>query len=197
MKDRISTIEKMCRGKTVLNLGCVGAAQFPMDSDESLHSRLKKVAKNVVGVDMQKTEFGKPDVVANVENLNLGKKFDVVVAGEIIEHVNNPGKLLHSAKKHMRDDSILILTTPNMFSTSVLIEYLLRREKQFSDDHVAWFSEKTLSTLMKRHGYEIIEIKKLLDIKLIKPNLFGRFVNFIAAICGCGDCLLFVAKINK
>lgn len=49
----------------------------------------------------------------DAESLRLGEKFDVVIAGEIIEHLPNPGRFLERARAHLADGGELIVTVPN------------------------------------------------------------------------------------
>jgi len=82
-------------------------------------------AKEVWGIDVQKEKINKLrkeghkvvfDNVQRLENLKkLNKKFNVIVAGEIIEHLENPGLFLDNIKNFLNDDGILIITTPNIF----------------------------------------------------------------------------------
>jgi len=48
-----------------------------------------------------------------LENVAIEQKFDIIVCGELIEHIENPGLMLDGIKRFMNDDRILIITTPN------------------------------------------------------------------------------------
>lgn len=51
--------------------------------------------------------------VGDAEKLDINSTYDVIVAGEVIEHLANPGMFLDSVQSVMTDESIVILTTPN------------------------------------------------------------------------------------
>ncbi len=54
-------------------------------------------------------------ICADVENLNFIKEevFDIIVATALIEHLKNPRRLLSQSYRLLRNQGILILTTPN------------------------------------------------------------------------------------
>lgn len=82
------------------------------------------------GIDEQDRYFGldmKADISAPLEryaSLDLdrdplagawpGQRFDVVFCGEVIEHVFSPDRLLRQLASVMHDDSLLVLSTPNL-----------------------------------------------------------------------------------
>ena len=45
--------------------------------------------------------------------IRLGRKFDVIVTGEILEHLPNQGLFLENAERHLKKKGVQILTTPN------------------------------------------------------------------------------------
>jgi hypothetical protein len=195
MNDRILRTAELCRGKYVLDVGCTGYEKYGMHHPESLFQQIKKTAKYVVGLDIKEFPWGKPDFIENVETMQLNRKFDVIVAGDMIEHVSNVGMMLDRFKEHMKEDSLLILSTPNTFSPLYFCEYVWRKEKGFSDDHVALYSEKTLEVILKRHGFEVINIDQCIQIMgTDKPNVFGRFTNFLADLTGLGNIIIVTAR---
>jgi len=103
-------ILKHCAGKRVLHLGC---AAFPMTASLGrrgilLHQRLAKVCANLVGVDLNPEaldilrSFGFNNLrmhdVEHLETLQLDEPIDVIVAGEVLEHLNNVGLFFDGCK---------------------------------------------------------------------------------------------------
>src|SRR3990172_4297548 len=109
--NRERYLTNMCRDKVVLHLGCADAIYLDehIQKDRHLHLLINSVAKEAHGVDIDGSAIEKlrerhslPNLhVGDIENLNLdfGTAFDVIVAGELIEHLNNPGLLLGSASR--------------------------------------------------------------------------------------------------
>jgi len=55
--------------------------------------------------------------VDNIAEIELGKKFDVIIFSEVIEHVMiNPIKILRFLVNQITPDGYVIVTTPNLFS---------------------------------------------------------------------------------
>lgn len=131
VKDRWEVIEKFVVGKEVLDVGCaelLGTVNAEAKMERWLHEKIRKQAKEVVGVDVNRREVealrekGCNIICGDVEQVNIGRKFDVVVAGELIEHLSNPGVFLENMKQHLKDDGILILTTPNRYDFYTFIK---------------------------------------------------------------------------
>jgi len=159
--QRYQIIQDYCRGKTVLDLGCV---EHSAEAEESftdwIHRGIKEVAREVIGLDNAQEEVrrliqkGYNIVLGDVEYFNLNRRFEVVVCGELIEHVNNPGLLLQNAKKHLVEDGLLIITTPNSESVMWLPYILIKGKISCNPTHVCWYSRQTLLELCNRYGLE-------------------------------------------
>jgi SAM-dependent methyltransferase len=95
------------------------------------------------------------DDAENPQHLNGAGPFEVIVAGDIIEHLNNPGAMLAAMKSRLSRDGVFIISTPNAFRWYNPILATVGHEFNHPD-HTAWFSFLTLKTLAGRHGYRVI-----------------------------------------
>ena len=169
VEDRFDVIRRYVEHKEVLDCGCVGGGP---GAEDWLHGRLVEVSKRVVGVDIQKEgverlrKLGYEVVWGDVTTMNLGEKFDVIVAGELIEHLPNQGLFLENMKRHLKRRGVLVLTTPNAwafpfpYQWTELITWNAWRDKAGSGkwspfSHVVLHSPDTLSALAEMHGFEI------------------------------------------
>ena len=91
--DRYDYILQACAWKNVLDLGCVDHDFLIHSKDKDhpwLHKNIKNVADSLLWVDFLDEDIelmnknGFTAVQANVENMDLWKTFDLIVAGEII-----------------------------------------------------------------------------------------------------------------
>jgi hypothetical protein len=171
--DRISFIRKICTGKTILDLGAMDETAFLLKRGQGtwLHEELTKVAKQVVGLDnsssipqnglvtannaaIHRGDIMKLDAWLNCNALNP----DVVVAGELIEHLENPLLFLQSIKSNPAlAGKTLVLSTPNATAIHNCLIGLFSRESTHHD-HLCILSYKTICTLLARAGFSEWEI---------------------------------------
>lgn len=169
--NRMQYILTLCRDKEVLNLGCADITRmdFAVESGQHLHLELSNVARRLIGIDIEREALKKlsryvdPSTLKcyNVENLGdlseLGK-FDVIVCGELIEHLNNPGSMLEGAWALLKSGGLLVVTTPNAWFLKFFLHSMFRGQDVSSDYHTCIFSPKTLKTLLERYGYKLTSI---------------------------------------
>lgn len=161
---RFNLLKIYIKGKKVLDLGCADFYYERSTLGFWAHRFLVEHAEEVIGLDIAEdavkelAKRGYKVRYGNVENFDINTKFDVIFAGELIEHIEDFRGFLESCKNHMKPESKLIITTPNCFSFVFLPPHLLKR-KVCSITHNCWFDEQTLSHLLKRHGLVITEIK--------------------------------------
>ena len=150
------------------------AANYPytqasIDSDMLLHFDLQKTTSELYGFDFDQpgldilAKNGSADLYrADLEKLDevpLNETFDIIVAGEMIEHLNNPGLFLTGIQRFMTPETRLILTTINAYCGMRFLWYGLRgkrgKQEPVHPDHVAYYSYSTLSLMVKRHGLTV------------------------------------------
>lgn len=182
-KTREEVIEKYVRGKKVLDIGCVSNQVRGHYRFGSLHKYLAEKASEIVGMDINKEgvrdlkKQGFSVILGNAETFELNEKFDVIVAGELIEHLNNQGLFLENVKKHLRMGGRLILTTPNAFAAKRLI-WAIGKGVPVNEEHTLWHDVKTLKQVVKRCGYEIEDFAYVYIKSQTLKSKFERFLCF-------------------
>lgn len=158
-RDRFDSIRPHVIGRSVLDLGA-GSGYSRLDW---FHQLIRADAAEAVGVELS-AEFvagarskGVELMQGDAETIRLGRCFDVVFAGELIEHLSCFTGLLDTAKAHLRPGGRLILTTPNAFAFSNFV-YRFGGRAQVHGEHTCWFCEDTLSQLLERHGFSVVEV---------------------------------------
>ncbi|HZR95118.1 MAG TPA: class I SAM-dependent methyltransferase [Gaiellaceae bacterium] len=165
--DRLTALRAIVRGRRVVDLGFVDEGQMGAKRGRGtwLHEAVAREAKEAVGIDADESgvrravELGFTAHHADVEDEEslraLGlEPADVVVAGELIEHLDRPGAFLDAVHVLLRADGDLVITTPNAHALTNLLGALAGREL-VNPDHVSWFSWRTLETLLSRHRWRI------------------------------------------
>jgi 2-polyprenyl-3-methyl-5-hydroxy-6-metoxy-1,4-benzoquinol methylase len=163
--EREAHILERCRGRSVLHLGCADAPFLDerLATGTLLHAKLLAIAPETVGLDSDPQSVERmrslmraPIFVGSAESLSVDLgRFDVVVAGELIEHLNNPGLFLESVKRVLTVDGELIITTPNAFCLRRALRVAVGTES-VHPDHVSYYSHATLSALLARFGFAVI-----------------------------------------
>lgn len=164
--DRLTVLEPLARTADVLDLGIAdswsrkGPTEERVKNDpDLLFRRLANVNPNVVGVDLDRDGVnalraeGFSAECADVETMDLGRQFDLIVAGEIIEHLLNPGLCLLNLRRHIKPGGTLAVSTPNPFYAKQRHKIWRYGRPTVHDDHVAWFDPITLDHLMRRTGW--------------------------------------------
>ena len=171
--QRVDFIKEICRGRKVLHLGCTN---YPYTGDAIanemlLHFELEKTASEVVGFDLDprgleilRSKGSSNLFVADLEQLekvSVEDTFDVIIGGEMIEHLSNPGSFMNGIRRFMRADTKLVITTVNAYCAMRFLIYGLRgkggRNEPVHPDHVSYYSYKTLNLLLERHGLAMNE----------------------------------------
>ena len=99
-------------------------------------------------------------IVQLISVIHLNKKFDTIIAGDIIEHLNNFEGFFLSCKKHLRKDGVVVISTPNPWHWRYLIRSIFGGEIDIvNPEHTTWFCPKTLRQLASRFSFEVIEIE--------------------------------------
>ncbi len=113
-----------------------------------------------------------------------GRKFDVIFAGEILEHLYYPDKILQKIKNHLTQGGVFIGSVPNAFSFKNRLRYLLGRKKNTpleDPTHINQFSYKDIKNLMDSHfnNVKIIGLGRARLLAKICPNLFAFDLFFV------------------
>jgi SAM-dependent methyltransferase len=164
--DRHRILLDAARGRRVVHVGFVDElAASKLAQGVWLHSRLATAAASLVGLDNDAdgvrwarsqgfeahlVDAQSPDAVAA---LGL-ERADLVVAGELIEHLDGTGAFLQAMLLLTRADGELVLTTPNAFRALNFLAPLSGAEL-VHPDHTAWYSPRTLRTLLERNGWRV------------------------------------------
>jgi ubiquinone/menaquinone biosynthesis C-methylase UbiE len=171
--QRVDFIKKMCVGKKVLHLGCTNYpyTKESLENNILLHNEIEAVAGELYGFDFDQKGIdvlldagGKNLFRADLEKLEdvrLDETFDVIIAGEMIEHLSNPGLFLKGIQRFMNAQTNLVITTINAYSAMRFMIYGLRGRggalEPVHPDHVAYYSYRTLSLVAERENLRVRE----------------------------------------
>lgn len=177
MKTRAEQILPYVQGETVLDVGCTGH-QLEPDSPHWLHGQLVGHFPSVFGIDLNTENVEKLSAlgyknveVGNAETFALDRTFDTIVAGELIEHLSNPGLFLDRVREHLSPGGRAVITTPYPFSLLFWLYAFLKYPVTCQNpEHTAWFCPETFRELSSRAGLRIVEWKLVEDYRPDDPS---------------------------
>jgi SAM-dependent methyltransferase len=144
----------------ILDVGCSGGL---------LAQRLRARGHRVTGVDCleipgvreRTDEFFLADLNQGLPP-EVGDGYDVVVAGDIIEHLMRPSDALRAMRRVLRPDGQILLSVPNFGHwyprfrvTMGMFGY--DRRGILDDTHLRFFTRATLRRLVRDCGFDILE----------------------------------------
>ncbi len=192
--DRIEFLLAACRGRRVIHVGFADARYrlLQQESESWLHDHLADVASSLVGIDVDASGVedargrGYEAYVADccdrdaLSGLEI-EPADVVIAGELIEHVGRPGDLVSALHVLCRSGGTLIVTTPNACGWVNPMAALVGYEVNHPD-HVVLFTWWTLTNLLRRHGWDPLSAATFVPrVKAGRGGGGGMFVLALAA----------------
>jgi 2-polyprenyl-3-methyl-5-hydroxy-6-metoxy-1,4-benzoquinol methylase len=144
----------------IFDVGCGGGA---------LHAFIEPLFDRYVGIDLVRFDSFPSDCVFYPANLDDGLPFaessaDVVVAAEIIEHLENPRAFVRELARVAKPEGSIILTTPNQLSLLSLLTLIFKhRFAAFADvdypAHLTALLEVDLIRIAKEAGLTDIVIE--------------------------------------
>lgn len=125
--------------------------------------------------------YYKHDINKGLPDFN-STKFDIIFAGEVIEHIIDDEKFLKDIYNILNNKGLLILTTPNLFF--LLNRFLLFFGKMpyfaYEIYHYHFYSVETLSKIVLQSGFKInlVQSSHLLFSRR-RNKLFGRIFEYL------------------
>jgi SAM-dependent methyltransferase len=155
------------RKPMLLDLGC---------GEGALSQRLFDLGYDVLAVDCDSTQFkalGPTFLCADLNDpqscerfvAEHSGKFDLILAVEVIEHLHSPWNLIATCRRLCREDTHLILTTPNVGSWWGRLWFFLTGElwsfgQESLDDpgHISPLPAAIMKRLLKENGFECLSV---------------------------------------
>jgi SAM-dependent methyltransferase len=164
--SRTMMIELTGTGKTVLEIGTSTGYMSRLLTDRG---------NTVIGVeiDPEAASIAKQHcdrlLNADIESLLLGDAlekdfFDVVILGDVLEHLKRPDKVIEQLKSHLRPEGYLVVSLPNVAHGDVILN-LLEGKFPYHDSgllditHLRFFGLEDVAKLFDSAGYRICNLR--------------------------------------
>lgn len=147
----------------VLDVGCnkgqtgkllkdrAGCKVIGVDHSRQAVKEAKKVLDKVILADI---ELGKIDLGRDL--------FDLIILSNILEHLRTPLAVLQGLKRHLKPNGYFLIAVPNIAFWQIRLDLFLGKFNYqevgiLSQDHLRFFTYKTLKELVENAGLKIKE----------------------------------------
>jgi 2-polyprenyl-3-methyl-5-hydroxy-6-metoxy-1,4-benzoquinol methylase len=174
-------------GKRVLDAGCSsgylarplaarGCTVVGLELDSAAAEEARAVCEEVL--------------VGDVETMELPFEpgsFDVVLCGDLIEHLRDPEAFLRRMRPLLRGGGKLVLTTPNVANWAMRLGLLAGRwrytERGILDrTHTHLFTRATLVETLERAGYRVVELDFTVPLPVARTPTTERIAHAVGSL---------------
>ncbi len=173
--------------KRVLDVGCSsgylarplverGCTVVGIEQDEAAAETARQVCAEVLVGDAETMEVPFPE-----------GSFDVVLCGDLIEHLRQPGQFLGRVRPLLREGGHLVLTTPNVANWTMRLGLLAGRWR-YTDrgildrTHLQLFTRNTLVEMLEHARYRVLELDYTVPVPGIGAPVVERAAHAIGRL---------------
>ena len=148
---------------------------------------LNKEGVNCFGIDINPRQIeGVKTIRAdlNDEFPKFGLKFDVVFAGEVIEHLFDDNQFIRNCRENLKPNGLLIITTPNLvFSANRLLMFFGKMPMfVYAPFHYHMYNKKTIENLIRQEGFKILKTTSSHLLFSTRRNKMGKIFEVLGDI---------------
>jgi hypothetical protein len=189
-EDRLNCLEQVAKDYRIIHFGCadhVGLISKKIKEKKWLHDRLALVSSRCVGLDQNvealkyiSEELGRQDCYKYIlgedklPEVIVKNHWDILIMGEILEHVDNPVSFLKTIKEIFSPFcDRLVITVPNAFSFENMV-FSLKNKECINTDHRYWFTPYTINKVGGHAGLKTNSM--LMCGSLVGRSWFYRYM---------------------
>jgi len=188
-------IENTGFNKTVLEIGT---------STGYISKILKEQGNRIIGIEIDEEagslaqQYCDQMIVGDVETLDLDElliyaSIDVIVCGDVLEHLKKPATTLKKLRKFLKPEGYLIVSLPNFFHGDVLLN-LLNGDFHYTptglldESHLHFFGLKNIYSVFADCGYQIKDLHTITlsigttELKIDKIKIPHDLLKFIQSL---------------
>lgn len=152
---RLSCVPDVSHTAKLLDVGCgsgivtkplekKGYSVTGLETDPRAISLCERKALEVRKVDVSREPFPFEDSL-----------FDVVTCFELIEHIKDPDNMLTEIHRVLKEDGLLIISTPNINWWWIRLKFLLGKWGFHDMDHIRFYNKSLFERCLHDYGFEI------------------------------------------
>ena len=172
VETRLEALITLVKGKRVLHVGCCDHIEIIEEKRKKgiwLHDLLCAASAFCAGIDIDAAsvdyvrKLGFPDVYCADVTQGLPRplaqgQFDVVVVGEVVEHVDAPVSFLRGIREAISSPHMVVVSVPNAFFLENFENAICGIER-INTDHRFWFTPYTIGKVLSQAGYSVQDVR--------------------------------------
>ncbi len=158
MLNYLNGIRRFNKKGTLLDIGC--ATGIFLQEAEKKKFDVYGLDVSSYAIKIAKKRFGGRVKKTSIEKSNFPKNhFDVITMFDVIEHLQDPRKVLLTTSNHLKKGGLLVINTGDVDSITAKIQ---GKSWHFfiPPQHFFYFSKKTLTNLLEQTGFRVIKIDR-------------------------------------
>jgi 2-polyprenyl-3-methyl-5-hydroxy-6-metoxy-1,4-benzoquinol methylase len=163
----VDLLERHVADRRILDVGCAGGLFLDVARDRGWQVEGVEVSEHAAAIARDRRRV--PVRVGDVAALDLpARAYDAVTLMDALEHMAHPGELIDRLGELMAPGGVLMLVLPNDRNLTTLLAMAIYRltlhrvtypaSRVHQIYHVTYFTPKTISALLERHGFEVVEV---------------------------------------
>ncbi len=165
-RKRLKEIEKIKSPGKLLDVGC--ALGFFMETASENGWQVEGVEISKFAADYIKKNPNFTTFIGDFQKIDLKtKQYDLITLWDVIEHLTNPADVFKKIHTLLKEDGLIVITTPDVGSFPAKITKHRWVGYKLSDEHLTYFSYQTLERILDLAGF-----------KIIKSHHVGKYVSF-------------------
>jgi len=162
----------------------------------------RNLAVELVGVELIKSDNAHQEdplidkfIICNVETEKIDlptSYFDVILLGDVLEHLLDPWSFLHKISAHLKPNGLFIASVPNIRHYSAINNIIFKGDFQYQNQglfdrtHYRFFCKKNIRAMFNTSAFtceKIFPIERLFKgkstAKFLNSITFGLFEQFL------------------
>ncbi len=164
------SLQLIGRGRRVLELGCAaghvtqalvdqGCSVVGLEYEETAAAAAAEIADDVVVTDL----FDPANLTKAVD----GRDFDVVYAGDVLEHLPDPVGVLVAARQALRPGGAIVISLPNVAHVDVKLALMAGRFEYrdyglLDRTHLRFFTKDSILEMLEAAGFKLVELRRVM-----------------------------------
>ena len=190
-KELLELIPENSKGGSLLEIGAAGG-------NTTLYAKEHGYAEKIYGVELCPIEGSNQNhpsfskfIIGDLEKMELPfeeKSLDVILCGDVLEHLVDPYTQVAKLQPLLKDDGVLIVSLPNIRQWRIVKKILVHGDFQYEDSgildrtHLRFFTKRNMIDLFENNGYQVQKIVPNDMCSTDKTKLHQRFFKKLSCI---------------